>query len=222
MRRVELRVPGVGRQPDVVPERRERRRVELDARVDAVVRRAVRLVRVEGESRGVRVTTGGRARETTVVECNADRPVVGDGEVGLELVHGGRVVVHLDRRRPRLAAVVRRGHQHVVDACAVVLVRDVQRIRAVRAGMVADRERVLDPIPERRVRVRQRGRLDVAHRHADRRPGLTAVRRRVDRDGDAAVALLRIEVGQRRVQAPVRGDVREQVRHSLRAVRRDG
>src|SRR5882762_5924239 len=112
---MELRVPGVLREADVVPLRRERGRVELDARVDAVVRRAIgrersAVVGVRGverdTSRGRVRGTGRGTGEATVVERDADGAVRRDVEVRLELVDRSGVVVDLDRRAPRRAVVV--------------------------------------------------------------------------------------------------------------------
>src|SRR2546428_2129863 len=97
VRRVELRVPGVLREPDVVSPWRQGGCVELDTRVHAVVRRAVRgqraaVVGIRGvecdtRRRRLRRPSGGTG-EPPGVERDADRAVRGDVAVRLGLVHG--------------------------------------------------------------------------------------------------------------------------------------
>ena len=88
MRRVQLRVPVVLRDPDVVTDGHKARSVELHTRVDAIVRGPVRRQRagvgwalaVEPEPRRRRVrAAGGRARQPPVVEVDADSSVGGHG-----------------------------------------------------------------------------------------------------------------------------------------------
>src|SRR5947208_11699805 len=95
MWRIQLRIPGVLGEPDVVPQWREGVAVELHAGVDAVVggpirRQAARIIRVnlvkgEVSSRSL----GGSSRGTTqasIVESHTHCPVGCDRQVGLELI----------------------------------------------------------------------------------------------------------------------------------------
>src|SRR5438445_11183734 len=156
VRRVELRVPGVLREPDVVSPWCQGGRVELDARVHAVVRGTVRrqrpaIVGIRGvecdtRRRRLRRPSGGTG-EPPVVEPDADRAVRGDVEVRLELVDESGVVVHLDRRRPAGAVVVGRGEGGVRDDGAVVLPAAVKRVVA--ADLAAsERDGRLDSVAE--------------------------------------------------------------------------
>src|SRR5215472_7477478 len=122
---VELGVPGVAAQPDVVSDRGEIGPVELDAGVDAVIARPVgrqasgviRVAAVESQPGRYRLLRApGRAREPAVVEIDAHRAVRSHRQVGLELVDvGASVVVYLDRRRPVLALVVGGREQDVAE-----------------------------------------------------------------------------------------------------------
>src|SRR6266851_987156 len=153
LHRVELRVPGMAADPDVVALRDEVGLVELDAGVDTVVGRAVGRqgpgepdvgrVQREAGARGLsRVRC--RAEEAAVVEGDHDRAVSGGGEVRLERVDEGiPVVVDLDRGRPCLAAVVRRAQDDVAKVEAVVLPRHIKRELAIER-LRADRKRALD------------------------------------------------------------------------------
>src|SRR5258708_22998796 len=102
--RVQLRIPRVLTQPDVVPARAERRSVELDACVDAIVgsavgrgAREVGVHRVQGQSGlcGLRRSEA-RAGKTPVIEVDADRSARGYSEVGLEVVDPTRIVFYPD------------------------------------------------------------------------------------------------------------------------------
>src|SRR5881227_1093555 len=98
MWRIQLRIPGVLGEPDVVPQWREGVAVELHAGVDAVVggpiRRqlAINLVKGKASARSL----GGSSLGTTqasIVEGHTHCPIGGDRQVGLELIDRRRVIV---------------------------------------------------------------------------------------------------------------------------------
>src|SRR5437870_6875061 len=117
IRTVELGIPIVFRQSNVMPDWLERRRVELDARVDAVIGRAigrecarvVGVLAVQAKPRGGRGRTRGRTREPPVIEGNAYGTVGRHCQVRLELVDvADEIVVDLDWRTPAAALIVGR------------------------------------------------------------------------------------------------------------------
>src|SRR5207237_1724885 len=106
-----------------VPDWLEGRRVELDARVDAVIGRAigregaegVGVLPVEPRPRGGRGRrTRGRTREPPVIEGDAYGTVGRHRQVRLELVDVvDEIVVDLDWRTPAAALIVGGREQHI-------------------------------------------------------------------------------------------------------------
>src|SRR2546423_9910866 len=112
--RIQLRIPGMGAQAEVVAQRRQRGAVELDAGVDAVIARPVwrqraSEVRIDGiePDPGARRLgrAGGGTGEPSIVEIDAQGAVGRGRQVRLELVSRAGVVVDPDRLAPRNAAV---------------------------------------------------------------------------------------------------------------------
>ena len=133
-------------------DRRQVGSVELRSGVDAVVRRAERQRGIICETRRGRVGAAGRTREPPVVERVHHGAVGGDVQVRLQRLRRTGVVVHLDRRRPRLPAVERRGQVDDREPGRPVLVGNVERVVAVQLP-VPDGESVDDPLAERGVLV---------------------------------------------------------------------
>ncbi len=167
--RVQLRVPGVLGEPDVVPERRKGDIVELHTGVDAVVggtvwRQGAHIIRVDlvkGEaSSGSLGSSRSRTTQAAVIESHTHSPLGRDGQIGLELIDFRLVIVDLDGSCPTLAAIVGSRQQDVCHARAVVLPGHVERILAP-DELVADAKTVEDAIAEGRVGVAKRWRGDV-------------------------------------------------------------
>src|SRR5438445_3143865 len=164
IRTVELGIPAILGQSNVVPDWLEVRRIELDARVDAVIGRAIGWERarvvgvllVELQPRGRRLSrTRRRTGEPPVIESDAYGSVGCHCQVRLELVDIAEdILVDLDWRTPAVALIVRRGEQHVAEAGALRLVGDVNWIVPGAGRMIANRKRFLDPV--------FKGRVDIA------------------------------------------------------------
>ncbi len=169
VRCVQLWVPGVLGEPDVVPERRKGDIVELHTGVDAVVagtiwRQGAHIIRVDlvkGEaSSGSLGSSRSRTSEAAVVESHTHLSGGRDGQIGLELIDFRLVIVDLDGSCPTLAAIVGSRQQDVRHARAVVLPGYVERIVAP-DKLVAHAKTIEDAIAEGRVSVAKRWRGDV-------------------------------------------------------------
>src|SRR5712692_5558463 len=97
VRRVQLRVPGVLGEPDIVPEWREGGTVELHTGVDAVVGGNIRVGLVKGEASANSLGSSGRGTiQAAIVEGHTYCPTGGDRQVRLELIDMRRVIVDLN------------------------------------------------------------------------------------------------------------------------------